>query len=81
MKEKWYFIVSAVLAVIFVLKGFFEGRDRNEMLDSFRDELQRRVRIKRKEAIDDAEEKHEHSVDSSIDDWMDDQLGSDRESS
>ena len=74
-KEKWHFILAGVLALVFVLKGFLEGRSHNGMIDEFRDDLQRRVTNKREEAINRAEEKYDDAVGSDLHDRLDDVLG------
>ena len=75
LKESWYLIVAGALALIFVVRDFFDKKSSHKLMETFKDKLQAKVREKRKEAIDRAEEKHDDTVDSDLDDWLDDKLG------
>ena len=77
MREKWYFIVAAVLGVIWIIRGYFDEKQHDGLVEGFKERLEYYVRLKRKEAIDRAEKKHDNTVDSDLDDWLDDELGSD----
>ena len=76
-KEKWAAIVAAVLGLLFIFRGYTGKKQKSDIMDKFKDELHANTEEKKQEAMKDAEDKYDDTVGSSVDDWLDDQLGPD----
>ncbi len=64
-----------VVAALGALKEFIERRGGKQFIEDIKGHAMERVKKQREEAIDDAQEKRDDTVDSDVSDWLDDELG------